>query len=296
MANVGSLITASEWNALRTRLVNVLGTGSGDYGYGQITSWPTVSTSDKITAAIYTLCRNDIQKARRHQVGNATGFPTSSLPTISTGASITASSFNSLVTAVSTLEADRLNFGAASMTLYPNQVTSTKYGSWSNTIDTIFEITFESEDKMRWFFNTGGDIRLTTTHPMGSVNDNHWNRTLSRVGTVIMGAHETKRTGSVGLPLQVGFYDLTSTWQVAYDGTDIDDTYSSIPSYQYIDDVYMFARKISSTKIQLKFELNERNNSIMTVGPTCVVAINKASTYTNNPTIPLPQTSIIKNW
>lgn len=296
MANVGSLITASEWNALRTRLVNVLGTGSGDYGYGQITSWPTVSTSDKITAAIYTLCRNDIQKARRHQVGNATGFPTSSLPTISAGASITASSFNSLETAVSTLETDRLNFGAASMTLYPNQVTSTRTGSWTDTIDTEIELTFESEDKMRWFFNTGGDIRLTTTHPTGSVNDNHWNRTLSRVGTVIMGSHSTRITGSVGSALDIGFYELTSAWQMIYDGTDIDDTYSSIPSYQYIDDVYVYARKLSSTKIRLKYELKEANGAVMTTGPSCVVGINKALTYTNNPVIPLPQTTIGKNW
>ena len=41
-----SVVTASRYNAIQTKVANVLGTGSGDKGYGQSVTYSQVSAGD----------------------------------------------------------------------------------------------------------------------------------------------------------------------------------------------------------------------------------------------------------
>ena len=63
-------ITAARINNLQSSIALILGTGSGQNGYGQIvSSLPVNNTDDIITAEDINLIYADILKARVHQVG-----------------------------------------------------------------------------------------------------------------------------------------------------------------------------------------------------------------------------------
>jgi hypothetical protein len=63
-------ITASRINNLQSSIALILGTGSGQTGYGQtVTSVPVNNTGDIVEAADMNAIYADILKARVHQVG-----------------------------------------------------------------------------------------------------------------------------------------------------------------------------------------------------------------------------------
>lgn len=68
----GANIQASEYNDLVGRISDVLGTGSGDSGYGQSVSSSTVTAEvSTVTAAQMDNLRTDMAKAYTHQTGDA---------------------------------------------------------------------------------------------------------------------------------------------------------------------------------------------------------------------------------
>ena len=67
-----SVVTASRYNAIQTKVANVLGTGSGDKGYGQSVTSGQVTTGDEVTATHIANLRVDINKCILHQTGSAT--------------------------------------------------------------------------------------------------------------------------------------------------------------------------------------------------------------------------------
>ena len=67
-----SVVTASRYNAIQTKVANVLGTGSGDKGYGQSVTSGQVTTGDQVTAVHIANLRTDINKCILHQTASAT--------------------------------------------------------------------------------------------------------------------------------------------------------------------------------------------------------------------------------
>lgn len=88
MAGQGTKILVTDYNTIQSKIENVLGTGSGDYGYGQAVSSSQVSLSSKISVLQWSNLRSDILKARQHQTGNDL---TTSLTNPAVGINITAS-------------------------------------------------------------------------------------------------------------------------------------------------------------------------------------------------------------
>lgn len=66
---VGDKIAANDYNTIQGKIALVLGTGSGDYGYGQTVSSSPVSVNSKISTAQWSSLRSDILRAYQHQVG-----------------------------------------------------------------------------------------------------------------------------------------------------------------------------------------------------------------------------------
>ena len=68
---IGDIITAARYNNLQSRVATILGTGSGDDGYGQALNSNQVGVSTNITASHMSTLYTDIANGRVHQTGTA---------------------------------------------------------------------------------------------------------------------------------------------------------------------------------------------------------------------------------
>lgn len=124
---------------------------------------------------------------------------------------------------ISMLDTNRFDYKIENMTLDANLSTSTRASTWgagNSGITAEFSVTFASENAARYFFNTGGDIRLSLNHPStASSRDSSWNAVLNNL-TVAFKAHDSVRlSGTSGTASSIGYYELTTAYQTILDGT-----------------------------------------------------------------------------
>lgn len=232
----GDLISATDFNTFLTTVNNVYGIGSGNRGYGQTAiSQAAVTTGATITSAHWTALRNMVNTCATHQ-GTATTLLPGTAP-LAQGQTITAHESSApsnnafdLNTVVAAIDTNRLTASAGNMTLTAGALVATRSSAWGagsgagSGLRWIIDSVWVSENTARYFFNSGGSIRFTTSHPNTSTTQNtNWNSILSSVvGTITFGATATSRSGSGGTPAgSIGFYNLTDIDQTIYDGTNI---------------------------------------------------------------------------
>ncbi len=68
---IGDFISATDYNSIRTKIINVMSTGSGNFGYGQTTFSSLVSAGNTVTKTQWDSLRYDIYNAILHQTGSA---------------------------------------------------------------------------------------------------------------------------------------------------------------------------------------------------------------------------------
>lgn len=221
------------------RVAGIYGVGNGQRGYGQAdVTLPNVATPELVGSTEWTALRTAIENAANHQ-----GTSTALLPPaaqMEVGDIITAhdgitDTFNlpQMIINIDNV-ANRFNISSSSVT---TGGVATRGSTWTASITLVITATFASEDEARFFFNSGGSLRLDLDHPTGSAQDNSWNTILNNyVGTIDLNYTETTRTGSKGSAVALGFYDLTGSNQQIYNGTNIGD----LP-YQ-TNDVFISAR------------------------------------------------------
>ena len=210
------------------------GVGYGDRGYGQtaITLSP-VTAGALINSSEWTDMRNALAVIREHQTG---GVPSTVPPTsvLQVGDVITAhesdppsndpDDFNSQISAgdSSRFVADAAKVGTFSTTGSSSSTRGSSWGSGSGSINCIFDYGFGSENAARYFFNSGGQLRIDMTHPAGTPQDNDWRSSLiTRLGQVRMTYTATTSTGTSGLSSGIGYYDLTGSYQTIINGANI---------------------------------------------------------------------------
>ena len=72
----GGLIQATDYNGFASSVNTLWGTGSGNYGYGQSSTVPTVNaTTDTVTATQWATMIARMQSMQQHQANNTTGVP-----------------------------------------------------------------------------------------------------------------------------------------------------------------------------------------------------------------------------
>ena len=208
-----ALITASRYNTLQSSVEGIMGTGSGDSGYGQSLASSQVSQGTVIEASHMANLYTDMIKARRHQ----TGATPNTLSSITVGDLIKENDvaggkgivqYEALAVSINT---DKLNIYTAD-TSQSDQVplvSSTRTNTWNGTITHEFTVTFTSADARRHFFNAGGKLLFTGDITNGSgAKYNDWNTLLSAMGTVSFAAHATSSNGGVpGTGSSIGNYD-----------------------------------------------------------------------------------------
>jgi hypothetical protein len=230
---ISSQFTSDDFNLLANDINEIIGIGAGDAGYGQ-----------------NQLFVNHVNKGQRLMKKNwmelfyAMTFSASHQgTTLTTPNSLFDGDFETLddiIYHIDTIRADinnirgnKLNSNIGKMSLQ-NNVTSIQQTYVDNigsvdpdelweTINigknVIFKTTFADSDAIRWHFNSGGDIRISTELSIDSaplyIPSIAWNELFNSIGVIIIKHSETVSSNQIGTP-GIGFTGLTSEWQQIY--------------------------------------------------------------------------------
>jgi len=177
-------IQASDYNTLvggnPTTTINTLnatwGTGGATAGYGQ-TAEANVATGDLVAATKWANLVNKTASAASHQ-----GTTITSVSAPVTGGNVTY--LSAIPTNLTTIYSSRTNAATQGAT---SANTATYASTWSSALTFTHTVTFANGDAARYFFNSGGQLKLTCTHANSSAGINLlFNGLASNVGTVVM--------------------------------------------------------------------------------------------------------------
>jgi hypothetical protein len=262
-------ITAARINNLQSSISLILGTGSGQDGYGQsVTSVPVNNTGDVVEAADMNAIYADILKARVHQVGAGDIGIAEVVQNLNTVAETTSTfvsdagvttvdpdgfkkgvlDFEGLMTQVQT---DKAVMHSTQAALEP-AIASARSSNWNGLIYHEVAVTFTSANTRRFFFNTGGELRISANNTGASTPKGlDWAALCSEVGTIKFNAETTTATGGGGS--SIGNYDLTSSYQDVYTKTG-SGSYSGV----YAGNLYTVkARSDIPTRIIFRIDFND---------------------------------------
>lgn len=181
-----NLIEATDFNTLvggnPTATANTLNatwaTGSGTAGYGQ-TAVANVAVGNSVVATgQWNALVSNTASAASHQ-----GSSISSVTAPTAGGTITY--LSAIPTNLQTIYGNRLNAATQGST---TANTATFGSTWSAGLTFTHTATFANGDAARYFFNSGGQIKMTVSHPAGTGIDLLFNNLASNVGTVVMSA------------------------------------------------------------------------------------------------------------
>jgi hypothetical protein len=225
-----SQIMADEYNAVRTKVKGIVETGTGDKGYGGTMSSSDVQKGDMITELQFDNLRGDIDKAVRHQTGLV-----SALTNVSSGTVIYWATLVSYDLKADEITTNRDNvYTGATTGSYVKQLDVVNGGSttlssgWgvnasNQTKGTqSYNITFTTSDKARYFFNSGGYLKLTfSRNSPGSPNTKTvgWQGIIDNMQTQAFTFDKTKYRQGVAGTTTVWSYtknDTTNPYQENY--------------------------------------------------------------------------------
>jgi hypothetical protein len=228
---VGGLIQASDINSWLTTVNNVWGTGNGDRGYGQTSAQSAVAQGNTVTSTQWMALRYMVNTASSHQGTATTLLPIAGVldPADIVYAHVNGTAPNdySFASMVAAIDTNRLAVVGTDMTLSSGVHTVTKATSWTASTSLIVDATFGSEDQCRYFFNTGGEIRIRLSAignlaASGASQDVTWRDIITnKVGTVAIKARSSSRTGSAGTTGTLGFYGMTGSATNIFTGTNL---------------------------------------------------------------------------
>jgi hypothetical protein len=187
-------IDASDFNTLvggnPTSTANTLNatwaTGSGTAGYGQ-TAVANVAVGQSVAATSqWAALVSNTASAASHQ-----GSSITSVSTPVSGGTITFVS--AIPTNLSTIYTSRLNAATQGAT---SANTATFGSSWSQALTFTHTATFANGDAARYFFNSGGQLKITCSHPIGTGINLLFSNLASNVGTIVLSA---PTSGSVSI-------------------------------------------------------------------------------------------------
>jgi len=181
----GSTILAADYNGLvgtnpntaSGTLNTVWSTGGTTAGYGQ-SALATVTAGGTILASSWANLVNTTASAATHQGTSITGVTAPS-----TGGVITY--LSAIPTNLTTIYNSRLNAATQGSTT-SNTVTTAS--TWTSVATFTQTVTFANGDAARYFFNSGGQLAMTVSHPGGSGINLLLNNLASNVGTVVLSA------------------------------------------------------------------------------------------------------------
>jgi hypothetical protein len=215
-------IQVSDYNNIRNKVASVLGTGSVDYGYGQNVQSSAVSVESRVTVNDYANLRYDLINAWTHQFGSAPALFSASASDTVRANSLDAP-YTQYDSYADVLVANRFRVHSSQAitvvksnksTIWPNATYGT---TWASLVSSEISVTFTTAGKARGFFNSGGEIRFTSSRTGGTTvgsiasQNNAWSTLLSSISTVGFGGQKPDS----GLEPNDGlnYYRLSDTYQ-----------------------------------------------------------------------------------
>jgi hypothetical protein len=214
-SSVGGIIEAVDYNSIRNKVIAVLGAGAGNTGYGQdarINS-TAVSAGSAVTALQWQNLRWDLYNILLHQNGTAP-----SITLVNTGDTVrfgVAHPNNAYDTLADTTVANRFNLGAGQF-VTESLGSKAENFAWSSQAYIDITYTFSTAAAARYFFNSSGKIRVTSSFAANLANSQNaaWQSLLAGASTQSFGAQDPVTGFS---PLNgTNFYRLTNTFQTYY--------------------------------------------------------------------------------
>jgi hypothetical protein len=202
----GSNITAAGFVTIQDKAESLLGPGAATRGYNQTVISSDVFTGNQITRAQWDLLKTDIINILYHQNGELPGIVTvNSGDVIQFGAGHPNNNYDTLL---ETAVANRFRV-AASQSTVTSRGAATYTSAWSSSAQFTLTVTFSTADQGRYFFNSGGKIRLNTVISGGSGTSqyNAWVNFLNSAGIRSFGADTDP---------SVNYYTLTNSFQTYY--------------------------------------------------------------------------------
>ncbi len=231
------LVQIADYNAIQSKVANIVGTGSGNSGYGQTVLSSQVTTSNKLTVSDWARLKYDIINAYYHQTGTV---PTALVdPAVGAlvKANATTQPYKQYSSWADVIDTQKFDIGAgqfitrtqhpitsatwATETAWPN--TTTGRSRWDTRIYSQINVYWNTANEARAFFNSGGEIRFTSTRtggvgtPSYLAQNNSWTSLLLGSGTQGFGGN--RPTANTGTLDGTNFYRLNNGFQVWYTST-----------------------------------------------------------------------------
>jgi len=227
-------IQVADYNDIQTKVATILGTGSGNSGYGQTVLSSQVSLSSSVTVTGWNNLRYDIINAYLHQVGTP---PTLSIPVFgdTIKANIQTAPYAQYSTWADTLVAQKFNVGTGQYITRstPSTGVGTWYAetawpgalgsSWNTRIYALVTVAWTTAAQARAFFNSAGEIRFRSARTGGAgafvQQSAAWATLLTTSGTQGFGGNKPdKDTGAL---TGGNFYRLNSGFQLWYQNNSV---------------------------------------------------------------------------
>jgi hypothetical protein len=252
---------------------HIQGTGDGVYGMGQ-TDITTVTAGDTITAAQWNSLFTQMNNAANHTNDSLT-----SSGGVTTGDSVTIKA--NLQTDLNTLAAS-VSGGCTSATAVSESseklsLVSSAVFDTSHIVEAVY--TFAGGDEARWFFNSGGKLRvkLTNNSTNSTGKDTSVNALITALGNFDIGSLASTRSGTGETVttdgLANGYHDLSTGYTTLLELTEDSGTYTG-----------NIALKIEAKVSAAHADGRNNNGEVVTV--KCSVLLNDVTTtdYTSGNT------------
>jgi hypothetical protein len=197
---VNKKIQIGDYNDIRNKVIGVLGPGAGNFGYGQRIQSTAVTERSSVTVNEWTNLYYDIANCYNH----ITGALPPSAATAVVNATIRSNPTNSVYTQYDTF-ADYITTNRFAVAQSITTAKGTASRTWPDaTLGPIWNVgcvalvtvTFNSATSARYFFNSGGTIRFSSSRSGGTAFPNSgyqqnqaWTNLLSSVGIVSFGGN-----------------------------------------------------------------------------------------------------------
>ena len=238
-------IRRADYNNVQTTVANVLGTGTGDRGYGQTVLSSQVSVSNKVSVNDYANLKNDIISAYKHIYGTTPSLVDAS-ESLKVKANALTAPYKQYELYANILDARRLSEPPGSQSLTTNHGTITYTSDWTALLTATVQVSFTTAEKARFFFNSGGEFRFFSSRTGGTSNthNNTWTSLLGTAGTQAFGGGQP----SLGTTPTDGtnYHRLTSSFQPWYEAN---------ASSPYAENYYRISARHTGTPNVIQFKI-----------------------------------------
>jgi hypothetical protein len=172
---VDDKIRTPDYNDIRNQVIGILGTGAGNSGYGQSVRSSAVTDLTRVSVNEWGNLYYDILNCYVHQTGAAPASPSSAVEGALVRFSTTTQPYSQYNTFAGVITSSKFSIaGSQSFTTSKGSGSQTwpgAYGSyWVSRIQSLVTVGFTTADKARGFFNSGCEIRFTSSRSGGTAS------------------------------------------------------------------------------------------------------------------------------